>query len=323
MPRIITPEQYIQMVVAQHGNRYDYSKTEYRGMNQKITVTCIEHNQIVEIRAIGHLQGKGGGCTKCRSNLMAKAKYLTREQFVTRAKKAHGDKYDYSKLIYTGIETKMTFICSKHGEFQQTGQTHVGASGKHHGCKRCAVEKRAANQSITFDEFLIRAEMVHGHRYEYNKPADYKNIRSKVDVKCSEHGWFKHTAEVHLRGHGCQFCSNYVSPAETAWLDGLGVPFKWRQWKHFANGKQYMMDACDIKNKIVYEFYGDFWHGKPDKFDPDHINPKNQISYGELYRRTIEREAELQELGFKIVSIWESDWVNQSTHHQNQPPVIL
>ena len=41
------------------------------------------------------------------------------EIFIERAKKVHGDKYDYSKVEYVNTHTKVCIICPEHGEFWQ------------------------------------------------------------------------------------------------------------------------------------------------------------------------------------------------------------
>ena len=49
-------------------------------------------------------------------NIMAKK--LTTEEFIEKARRAHGDKYDYSKVDYVNNSTPVTIICKKHGEFK-------------------------------------------------------------------------------------------------------------------------------------------------------------------------------------------------------------
>ena len=41
------------------------------------------------------------------------AKRLTQEEFIKRAKKIHGDKYDYSKAIFNNVDEKVCLICKK------------------------------------------------------------------------------------------------------------------------------------------------------------------------------------------------------------------
>jgi len=42
---------------------------------------------------------------------------MTTEEFIKKAKKVHGDKYDYSKSVYTEYNNKITIICPIHGEY--------------------------------------------------------------------------------------------------------------------------------------------------------------------------------------------------------------
>ncbi len=44
-------------------------------------------------------------------------KRLTNEEFIIKAKKIHGDKYDYSLVNYINNTTKIKIICSTHGSF--------------------------------------------------------------------------------------------------------------------------------------------------------------------------------------------------------------
>lgn len=41
----------------------------------------------------------------------------TREEFIAEAKQVHGDKYDYSKVVYIDANTKVSIICPIHGGF--------------------------------------------------------------------------------------------------------------------------------------------------------------------------------------------------------------
>lgn len=46
---------------------------------------------------------------------MTKSKY--KNDFINKAREKHGNKYDYSKVEYTDIKTKVCIICPIHGEF--------------------------------------------------------------------------------------------------------------------------------------------------------------------------------------------------------------
>lgn len=62
---------------------------------------------------------------------------ITTEIFIERAQKVHGDKYDYSKVEYVNVRTKVCIICHSHGEFFQIPRDHL--AGK--GCRACSYEK--------------------------------------------------------------------------------------------------------------------------------------------------------------------------------------
>lgn len=61
---------------------------------------------------------------------------LTTDEFIKRAKKIHGDKYDYSMTEYIDAHTKVCIICPIHGEFWQTPTCHT--DGKT-GCPKCSI----------------------------------------------------------------------------------------------------------------------------------------------------------------------------------------
>ena len=73
------------------------------------------------------------------------AKKLTTEDFIRKARLVHGNKYDYSKIEYVNIRTKIIIICPEHGEFKQTPNGHL--LGK--GCSKCAGQ---SFKYITLDE---------------------------------------------------------------------------------------------------------------------------------------------------------------------------
>lgn len=58
----------------------------------------------------------------------------------------------------------------------------------------------------------------------------------------------------------------------------------------------------------MYEFYGDFWHGNPARYERDAINRITGLTFGHMYDKTMEKEALLRSYGFNIVAIWESEW---------------
>ena len=127
---------------------------------------------------------------------------LTTADFISKAKKIHGDKYDYSKVNYVNSYTKVCIICPKHGEFWQTPYDHLQGCG----CPKCATEKKAASNSQTTAEFISKAKEIHGDKYDYSK-VNYVNARTKVCIICPKHGEFWQLPPNHLIGSGCPKCN--------------------------------------------------------------------------------------------------------------------
>ncbi len=68
---------------------------------------------------------------------------LTTQEFIEKAKKVHGNKYNYSKVEYIKSGLKVCIICPEHGEFWQIANAHLQGQG----CPECAKEINAYNQT--------------------------------------------------------------------------------------------------------------------------------------------------------------------------------
>lgn len=181
---------FIEKAKKVHGNKYDYSLVNYTQSKNKIKIICPEHG-LFEQRASGHLSGYG--CSKCSHKKQA----LSINDFIEKAKKVHGDKYDYSNSVYLNYDTKIKIICSEHGVFEQTPNNHL--KGGH--CENCSFIKRRHNFI-----FIEKAKKVHGDKYDYSL-VNYITSHIKIDINCEKHGVFKQTPHNHLKGHGCPACN--------------------------------------------------------------------------------------------------------------------
>lgn len=125
------------------------------------------------------------------------------EKYIEKAKAIHGDRYDYSKVVYTTNDQKIIIICPIHGEFVQLAASHAPV-GK--GCKQCATNVIKNKLKYTFEEFVRTAEFVHGKdHYEY--PIQELDSRIKIKIYCKIHDlWFEQRMNAHLRGDGCGKC---------------------------------------------------------------------------------------------------------------------
>lgn len=74
--------------------------------------------------------------------------------------------------------------------------------------------------------------------------------------------------------------------------------------------KQYNVDILFQHQKLIIEFFGDFWHMNPKKYAYDFIHPIMKKSTKEVNDRDSKKIESLEKLGYKVFVIWESEWRN-------------
>jgi G:T-mismatch repair DNA endonuclease (very short patch repair protein) len=293
----LTTEEFVERAREKHGNKYNYSETEYLGNHLPVKIICPEHGPFYQ-RPGNHLSKKYG-CNLCSPTGGAK---LTQKQFLDKCIEKHGYKYDYSETIFTGVKNYIVIICKMHGRFEQLAESHFKQ-----GCSACA-----GNQKLTAEQFISRAKEVHGDKYDYSK-VDYKSMDATVKIICPTHKAWMQTPSNHLAGKGCKYCSvGNTSKKEQYWLDSLLVPddIQHRNVNIWIDNKRYCVDGYLPEAKIVYEFLGDFWHGNPSVFNSDDTNNVVHKKYGDLFNKIVCKIQELRKAGFKVISIWESKYDN-------------
>lgn len=122
---------------------------------------------------------------------------LTREEFIERGKNIHGEKYEYSSVIYITNKDKVIITCPLHGNFEQIPSNHI-CHGK--GCPKCA-----GNINLTTKEFVDSANKIHNYKYRYDETI-YGTTHKDVYINCLIHGKFLQKPSKHLAGHGCPKC---------------------------------------------------------------------------------------------------------------------
>lgn len=176
------------------GSKYEYDFSNFENTHSKIGVKCQEHgwNQ----QTLKNLF-KGHGCRKCSYIVISDKQKNNFDEILNKFKEVHGNKYDYSKFIYTKNRNNSTIICPKHGEFYQSPWTHI----KGHGCPSCS-----GNRRLNTENFIKAATKVHNKNYIYDY-TEYKNMHSRVRIICPIHGEFLQLAQVHIKGAGCPKCN--------------------------------------------------------------------------------------------------------------------
>ena len=159
----LTTESFIEKAKKVHGEKYDYSKVEYKNSETKVCIICPEHGEFWQTP---HSHLNGTGCHRCAIEKVNEKQKLTTESFIEKAKKVHGNKYDYSKVKYASSQTKVCIICPEHGEFWQTPNVHLSGSG----CPSCNEYKLEKETKL----FLTK----HNIKFEFQKRFKWLGLQS-------------------------------------------------------------------------------------------------------------------------------------------------
>lgn len=208
-----TKESFTKAATRIHGVKYDYSNTNYQGSHKKCRIICSEHGDFWQ-KPNSNLNG--AGCPNCVG------RNKTTEDIIKEFKEIHRDKYDYSQVVYKKAHSKIIIICPKHEEFKQAAAMHLSGGG----CSKCKSVSISERFSYSKNEFLLKAKEIHGNRYDYSK-VNYTGAKNKITIVCTKHGEFKQAAGSHSQGQGCPKCS--LSKGENKILKSLvskGIEFK-------------------------------------------------------------------------------------------------
>lgn len=209
-------------------------------------------------------------------------KKLTKEIFIEEAIKKHGYYYDYSKVVYIDIDTKVCIICPNHGEFWQTPYSHIR---KGHGCQKCANEKIGEKRKHNKDFFVKEVLEVHGNFYDYSR-FEYIDDKTKGEIICPNHGSFYQTPNNHKKGHGCKKCGDERRVLEkreenlTKFINDFQLKHK-NKYEYKDLDKHYINSKTKIP--IICNKHGEFWQ-EPSSHRAGAGCPhcKNQVSKPEI-----------------------------------------
>lgn len=193
--RRLTTKEFISRSIKKHGDKFDYSEVIYKDARTKVKIFCKTCGKYFLQKPCMHYL-RGDKCPHCATD----KKRLSFQEFLSRSKEIHGDKYDYSKVVYNNSYTKVEIYCKQCGKyFWQPPETHL----RKHGCLNCANEQK----KLTFEEFLLRSKEVHEDKYDYSEVI-YKGIFEEVKIFCKIHNeyfWQSPSSHIH-KGAGCHEC---------------------------------------------------------------------------------------------------------------------
>jgi hypothetical protein len=296
-------KDFIKKANEVHENKYDYSKVSYGSIDEKIIIMCKKHNEEFIQSGSKHLNGQK--CPRC-SNSVMNTKY-----FIEKATEIHNNKYDYSKTIYEKTDKKIIIICKKHNcEFMQRANNHLNGNS----CPRCS------KSFMNTEYFIEKATKVHNNKYDYSE-VDYINDKTKVAIKCKNHGIYEMNPSKHLSGKGgCPGCNPaHYSNISIDYLNFISAYHNIKIQHALNKGEflipetRYKADGYCKKNNTIFEFHGSLYHGAPSLYKSTDVSFFGK-TYGELYANTIKKEKKIKKLGYNLTVMWEHDWkkINKS-----------
>ena len=164
----LSREELIDDFVKAHGDIYDYTKVKYVNAHTKVIIICKQHGEFLQ-NTQSHKSG--GICPKCYSEKEFISK-IPKNDIIDRFKLTHGDKYDYSKVIFKSTHKKIKIICKDHGVFEQSPKSHTNGSG----CPDCYGVKKHTTSSFLQ---ALKEKGYWNDEYDYSE-VSYVNAKKPV-----------------------------------------------------------------------------------------------------------------------------------------------
>ena len=181
MAKRFTKDEFCKKARSVHGEKYDYSKVDYVNSKTKVCIICPKHGSFWQTPS-DHFSGCG--CPKCANEHRNDWRRLDTALFIKKAKKIHGEKYDYSKVDYKKSSEKVCIVCPKHGEFWQTPNKHLLGRG----CSLCFRER--LNAFVRTNEFKEKFRETCLSRYGVEYPMMHQKIKEKAMSSHLKHQGF-------------------------------------------------------------------------------------------------------------------------------------
>jgi hypothetical protein len=289
--RKLTSEVVIAKFKETHGDRYDYSKVNYRSSKTPVTIICPEHGDFEQTP--GHHM-RGVRCPGCALLAQGDARRYTTATFIEAARKVHGNDYDYSRVEYGQTNLcEVEIVCPEHGAFRQRAANHL--FGK--GCKKCADLRTGGAQALSEEEFFIKAREVHGDTYDYSRTV-YRGTVRRITIVCPTHGEFEQIASNHVyQASGCPSCTtpgtskleqevfDYVASIRSDVVQGD---------RSILAGKE--IDIVIPSLGIGIEFNGIWHHSTAFNQDRNYHQKKTELAAA---------------AGIRLIHIWSDEWVKK------------
>lgn len=269
---IWTLERFLIRAVEIHGSKYNYSQItsdNITNSKSRVLIICNICNYQWFCSVQSHINQKNE-CPGCSQKI-----HWTLERFIFSARKIHGNKYDYSQILFENIKNNQSpiyitcLICSY--KWKSTINSHINYK---HECPNCSGQAR-----YDLKKFLLKSNKIHNNRYDYSQITADQIINSQSIVsiicrKCNHHFNLKIVYHIFHRA-GCPKCNK--SNGETNCqeiLDKLKIEYKIEYIIPSLSKKRFDLMFNYQNNKYLLEYDGiqhfefsPFFHKKIENFE--------------------------------------------------------
>lgn len=160
-----TTDSFIKEAIKTHGDRYDYSNTNYIDAKTNVNIICKVHGEFSQSPR-SHI--KGHNCILCSGT-----KKRTTDEFVKLSTEIHGSRYDYSNTHYINAQINVDIVCKVHGEFSQSPRSHLRGSD----CPHCVTPNNIKDKPT----LLYYLKINNGEAYKIGITSKSLDVRFKCD----------------------------------------------------------------------------------------------------------------------------------------------
>jgi len=205
--------------------------------------------------------------------------------------------------VLPGSGKKVWWVCKVCGYSWKATISNRTKNKRPSGCPECRKNNLRVKFNYSF-QYVKEEFAKSGFKLLAEEYINSKENMSYVCVVCGYKG-SKCLNNVQ-QGRACPICSlGSISKVSQDWLDSLSVEIR----EYYIKDLGLRVDGFDPETNTVYEFLGDYWHGNPEIFPAEKLNPTSRKLYGELFKETMERISILKECGYKVVAIWENNYL--------------
>lgn len=179
-------------------------------------------------------------CNSCNYEIIDNHRNLSRDNFKCKycIILSISDLVKNNEVILQKIEGSNLILKCKNNHIYKQDRRNFLANKK---CKECYLQSKI----LTKSEIIKNIRNIHGNYYKYNFN-NFKNIHSKIEIKCKKEHIFYQKISNHLQGKGCPICKESNGERKIAlFLENNNIEFI----------RQKKFNDCFFKEKLSFDFY--------------------------------------------------------------------